>query len=129
MPEKKVNEPIQMPEKKEISLKEELTKISTTLENNNTSIVLCKKLIEGGVIRIYDPRSQEKEPPALTVNGDIVAKILIPIIQLGEAKKEQLLTAKEQILGAIEQQLNIPTEGNKEDKPKDGNTGKDTSKK
>lgn len=106
----------------EINYREELKKVSAQLENNNTSIALCKKLIEGGVIRIVDPTDQSEAPPALTVNGDIVNQVLLPIIRLSEAKKEQLLSIKEQVLNAIAAEL-VPVE------EKNGNKNSDTIKK
>jgi len=85
-------------------LNEQLTKVSEELQNQTTTRLVCDKLIEAGTVKIVDntPPAEGVEPLAIVVSGDVVANVLRPIIDLVNAKRERLLSAKEQILKQIE---------------------------
>lgn len=84
----------------DLTLNEQLTKVSEELQNQTTTRLVCDKLIEAGNVKVLDnnPQAEGVEPMAIVVSGDVVANILRPIVDLVNAKRERLLAAKEQIL-------------------------------
>lgn len=76
-----------------------LKEISAELEDNKKTSEIVKLLIEGENVRIFNGKVIEGEQPVnISVTGEIVKHILIPLLKISADKRENLLAVKEQIL-------------------------------
>lgn len=90
-------------------LKGRLKEVSTELENINKTRDITNRMLqgdeEGQSIQIVNVKSEDKEnPDVLTVHNEIVASVLRPILNITSQRRERMLSIKEQILAALEQE-------------------------
>lgn len=87
-------------------LKETLSQVSQQLASIQSTRKSCAKLIETGSIKLVDNGTELREgeePIGITVSSqEMVQAMLRPVVNQLDAKREQLLNVKEQLLSQLE---------------------------
>ena len=92
-------------EKEELTLKEKLSQVNAQLGNLKATEAVCVEFLKDNNIRIVNAADTSDEPLSLNLTGNAVASVIRPIVQGVTQNKEQLISIKEQLLTAIEQEM------------------------
>jgi len=92
-------------DEKEMTLQEKLAQINANLNSLKATEAACSKILENKTIKIVDLSDTSEDPLSLTLNGNAVVAVLRPIVQGVEANRNQMISIKEQLLSAIEEEI------------------------
>lgn len=93
-------------EERELTTQEKLANVNTRLENLRMTEAACGELLKDKNIKIVNLADESEDPLSLTLNGDAVVSVIRPIAQGVVANRNQLVTIKEQLLAAVEAEMN-----------------------
>lgn len=81
--------------------KEQLKRVSEDLRNLAATRAACEQILKNKNIKIVDLADETDDPLSITLSGNAVESVIMPLYRGVNANREQLINAKEQLLNIV----------------------------